>query len=248
MTFQGPLKLIRNTLLFGTTAAIAWAGFIPLSHSVEFPSTGGRGGPANTTGGGVRGACNDGQHANTSVPSITPLMPINQDGEYEHTLAEDSITLFFYVSGNVGQYAAIYVENSQTGEVVFDSKQVLPRGGLVQVSFPAFYDETEAPLVLNQAYRWDFAIVCDDKDRSLDVYKSGLLTRRDSPLPELSDLRDWSLETANRYAQAHLWQESWMILAYQKCDETEEWQEFLQSVGINAEIAEATLSECQAAW
>ena len=210
MALQFTSKLIRNTMLFGTSLAVSLVGFAPLAHSLEFPSTGGRGGPSNTTGGGVRGACDGGPQIGHAFAPITTLMPVSQTGIYEHTFVDETVHLFFYISeGFQGKTAELYVEDPETGEVILEDQLLLANGsGLLPVSFPASTGNGTL-LTQNKAYAWEFSIICDASDRALDLVTSGQIKRIEntSALPMTPGQDEMTVAGANGYAQALIWQE-----------------------------------------
>ena len=220
------------------------------SYGIEFPSTGNRGGPARTSGGGVRGDnCANDTFQMHKAYSLTPLMPLNANGEYQNTFVDDSVVMQFYVPDGIrDQYAEVYVEDPNTGEVVYESIFFLatsPR--IMRISFPAFSEETGEPLEIDKDYLWEFTIICDFRDRGLDIYTSGYTRRVATPaqLPSTFDqLRDWSVASAASYAQALIWQESLRILDYVKCDAQADWTEFLSSIGLDQAITQVSLEQC----
>ena len=248
------MAAVKPFSIFFASATLLMASLLSPqpSYSIEFPSTGNRGGPARTTGGGVRGGdCWDGVIQENKAFSLTPIMPLNVSGEYQNTFVDDSVVMWFYVpDGFRDKSADVYVEDPDTGEVIYEDRLSLAASsGLMQVSFPAFSEETGEPLAVNKDYLWEFAIVCDARDRSLDVYTSGF-TRRVAPpdqLPSTFDqLQDWSVVSADIYAQALIWQESLRILNYVKCDAQSEWIEFLNSIGLDPAITQVSLEQCSA--
>ncbi|MCG8366396.1 MAG: DUF928 domain-containing protein [Pseudanabaenales cyanobacterium] len=241
-----------SMLLSSATLLVTSLISLQPSYSIEFPSTGNRGGPARTTGGGVRGGdCRDGASQAHQVFSLTPLMPLNISGEYQNTFVDDSVVMLFYVPDGVrNKYAEVYVEDPNTGEVVYESIFFLatpPR--IMQVSFPAFSEETGETLEMDKDYLWEFAIICDFRDRGLDIYTSGY-TRRVAPPsqlpPTFDQLQNWTVASADSYAQALIWQESLRILDHVKCDSQAEWTEFLNSAGLDQAITQVSLEQCRA--
>ena len=239
------------SILFSSATLLGASLLSPLpSYSIEFPSTGNRGGPARTTGGGVRGndcSSNLGQ-SNPAFP-LTPLLPMNANGEYQNTFVDNSVVMQFYVPDGIdNQYAEVYVEDPDTGEVIYDKLLFLSNSPkIMQVSFPAFSEATGEPLEIGKDYLWEFSIICDFRDRGLDIYTSGYTRRLDvsNQLP-LDRQEEWSIASADRYAQASIWQESLQILDHLKCNSQGEWMEFLNSVGLHQGIAQASLDQCSA--
>ena len=241
-----------SILLSSATLFVASLLLPQPSHSIEFPSTGNRGGPARTTGGGVRGSdCRDDVVQENNAFSLTPLMPLNVSGEYQNTFVDDSVLMWFYVpDGFSNKSAEVYVEDPNTGEVIYENRVSLATSpGIMQVSFLAFSEETGEPLAVNKDYLWEFAIVCDARDRGLDIYISGYTRRVETPsqLPStFEQLQDWSVASADIYAQALIWQESLRILDHVKCDSQAEWTEFLNSIGLDQAITQVSLEQCSA--
>ncbi|MDJ0708485.1 MAG: DUF928 domain-containing protein [Leptolyngbyaceae cyanobacterium MO_188.B28] len=241
------------SILLSSATLLVTSLLSPLpSRSIEFPSTGNRGGPARTTGGGVRGGdCSSNVAQSNPALPLTPLLPLNANGEYQNTFVDDSVMMQFYVPDGIdNQYAEVYVEDPDTGEVIHDKIFFLTNSPkILQLSFPALSEETGEALEIDKDYLWEFSIICDFRDRGLDIYTSGYMRRVDAPtqLPStLERKEDWTVAKADRYAQASIWQESLQILDHLKCNSQEEWAEFLNSVGLHGGITEVSLNQCSA--
>ncbi|MGK7890521.1 MAG: DUF928 domain-containing protein [Leptolyngbyaceae cyanobacterium] len=158
----------------GMAIAFTLTGLITPSHALEFPNTGGRGGPSSTAGGGVRGECG----ANINSEVLTALMPTNDQGEYEHTFVDDTVTLVFHISAELSEkMGEIYAEDMDTGEVIVEQEIALNQTpGSVSVTFPATLADG-TPLTPNRSYGWAFSIICDPIDRGVDIYTTGLFTQ-----------------------------------------------------------------------
>lgn len=232
-------KLFRKLSAVGAAAVLATGMGMP-SHALEFPDTGDRGAPSTTAGGGTRsGWCEDDAIASAQghETMLTALVPHNN----VNTFAGDQAALWIYGTPGVNQKTAeIFVQNAQTYEVVYQEQisiEGLESGGLVRVELPA-NDASGAPLLeKDQAYTWEFAVICSSGDRSLDYHIGGLL----QPVEPDSDLA-LQLETvspqeqAELYANAGIWQET-LILAEQLRESAPTLlPELLTSVGLTVDL------------
>ncbi|HEY9851552.1 MAG TPA: DUF928 domain-containing protein [Leptolyngbyaceae cyanobacterium] len=201
--------------------------------SLEFPPAEDRGAPSRTTGGGTRGpVCME-----DGVLPLTALMPTpNNVG----TTATTKPTFFMYVPKTIAK-SAEFVVVDETGKEVYLSNFPLPTtNGIVKVDIPA-----ASPLEVGKEYTWQFALVCDARERDKDRFVRGTIR----PVELSSDLKQKlngaasPLEKAKLLAGAKIWNDTLNILAQLRSTYPAEWQEFLKSVNLEA-LASQPIVEC----
>ena len=229
-----PLLIVAGTILTLTP-----------SYAVEFPPSGGRGAPARTAGGGMRGdSCSAAEQGN-----LTVLTPPNNT----NTFVGDEVKLLFYVPEVTNRTAEIYVEDPETFDVVYEASFPLDNTpGIVAVSFPAVNQTTGEALVTGVDYPWEFAIVCNPSDRAIDLAVSGLIQPMELSTAVAEELETLalpndvpSLQSAEVHANAGIWQETVTQLAALRCSSESNWVELLTSVDLE-ELTETSLNHCTA--
>lgn len=194
--------------------------------SLEFPPTGGTGAPQRTASGGRRGDfCTvDG------LMSATALMPENNLG----TTVSETPALFFYIPQTSTKVAELALMDNE-GNELFEKTIALPgKSGVMKLDLPPTVKLEE-----NKTYRWEFAIVCDARNRAGDQFIQGTLQR--TPLsPELKTKLEKAdpLQQATLYAEARIWHESIAIAAELRRTNPKAWEELLKSVGLGAIASE----------
>lgn len=208
--------------------------------SVTFPKTQRVGAPSRTGGGGVRSgtpvACVRG-----NVP-LTVIAPANNLG----TTVSANPNVFLYVPPTQAKSAEFVVVDEQDNEVYQTTMVLRGASGVMKLSLPS-----TVSLKTNKNYRWQFALLCDPANPQQDVWVEGWLQRTQLTSQQKSQLAATKdpLQQAQVYADAKIWQESLTILAQLRQNRpndsrvTEAWQEFLNSVGLQA-IATAPVVEC----
>ena len=198
-----------------------------LQISVGFPPPDGpqRSRVGSTVGGGKRG----GICTQKNQTPLTALMPSDHVG----TTFTHNPTLFWYVPETTAKSAEVVVVDRK-GNYVYSQEFNLPNNpGVVKLSLP-----DTVFLEPDQSYWWEFAIICDALDRGNDVYVWGALKR-----PRLEDeikiklenelqQTEEPLQKAEIYARYRIWSETIAIVAQLRDSNPREWQELLNSVGI----------------
>ncbi|MCW6036521.1 DUF928 domain-containing protein [Spirulina subsalsa FACHB-351] len=171
------------------------------------------------------------------MPPLQVLFPVPPEPDVEDdqvavlptgTTTQGNPSLFIYVPSNSAQEAELTVLRATDREPVFQEFVTLPRGeGVMEVPLPEILEP-------NQEYIWEFALICDWRDREGDRYIQGTLTRlpRNRFLDrQIARTRD-SLTQAQIYAQNGAWLDTLAILAPYRKNYPELWSQLLESVGL----------------
>ena len=210
--------------------------------ALKFPNTSDRGAPVTTTGGGTRSPGSCIQAAEQSALSVNALAP---NFSNTVTTASRRPNLYFYLPPNTAQWGEIQITDE--GEnVVAQTQFALPKtSGIIKVATPP-----TQPLAADKYYQWSLTLVCDTKARDQDFSVSGTLEIKvpQGKLPANAS----SLEQAEFYAQQSIWLDtldSLMALQSPNAQGTPpspEWEELLQSVGLQDLSRQPLLDCCQA--
>lgn len=206
--------------------------------SIEFPPADDRGAPSRTTGGGTRGPIQS--CVEEGVLPLTALMPTPNNVA---TTATTNPTFFMYVPKTIAK-SAEFVVVDETGKEVYVSNFSLPQtNGIVKVNIPQ-----SSSLKVGQEYRWLFALVCDEKERSNDQFVEGKIrpVELSSDLKQKLDGAASPLEQAKLLAGARIWNDTLVILAQLRSTYPAEWQQLLKSVNLETLAAKPIVECCTA--
>ena len=211
---------------------LSFASWSPRAISLEFPPAPQRGSPISTAGGGVRG---DKTSCSAGETPLTALMPARDN--IGKTVAANP-TFFVYVPQTTATKAEFILVDDRWHEVYETTVELPESPGVIKLSIP----ETAPALEIDRNYKWQFAIICDPQDRFSDEWIEGEIRRipLDSQLKTAIDRAD-PFRRAQLYANARIWNDTLSILAELRESHQREWEEFLQSVGLDA-IASAPLA------
>ncbi len=201
--------------------------------SLTFPPSQNRGRPGRTVGGGTRSplpSCTD-----RNDTSLTALMPESNLG---FTVSANP-TFFFYVPKNTAESAEFTVLDEESKQIYQTTFALANTPGVIKVQLPQ-----TVSLEIGKTYQWEFAIICDSQERDQDEFVWGD-SQRVELSPELkTNLKQiLLLQQAKLYAQRQIWHETLAILAQLHSSNPREWEELLDSVGLE-EIAQKPLVEC----
>jgi hypothetical protein len=179
-----------------------------------------------TQGGGTRGNCLN--------KTVTPLIPSDQ---VDQTINGNPV-FFAYLPENEAKLAEFVVMDTE-GNTLYSQQYQLPK----EATIARIKLTPDQPLNLetNQVYIWELSLVCQTDDRAGDAYVVGSFTIADLDQQQEKNLKqdlekaNSQLEKAAVYAKNNLWNETIEIMAEIKDAQPEEWQELLQSIGIEAE-------------
>ena len=193
---------------------------------LQFPPTSGsRGAPKTTTGGGTR---SDGTSCLMVQEGEVPLVALMPNRENEGQTATDTPTLYWYVPQTTATEGEFVVIDSEDNELYQTTFALPSQPGIVKLTIPA-----AASLKPDTTYTWSFAIVCDSRYRNRDQYVEGEIeyTKLDEAVETQLKTAD-SLKKAKLYSQFAIWYETLHNLAQIRANNPTEWQELLQSVGL----------------
>lgn len=224
---------ISATLL--ATLSIWLGGNLTFSAFAQYVPPDNIGIPGRREGGGTRGDC---------LNSEQPLMALMPETSYGETVS--AYPTFSWFVPNVPAKAAEFVLYDEAGnEVYYTTFRVTGTSGILSISLPETADLQ--PLEVGQNYEWVFSLVCDEQDRSGDLFTTGWLRRveGDATLQQQLSTVDVS-DRANVYAQAGLWYDALAELTAQyrahpnDAAIASQWTQLLDSVGL-APFASAPL-------
>jgi len=190
------------------------------AYSLEFPPTGGTGAPERTASGGRRTtSCT----VAGAIPAMA-LMPQNNLG----TTVSDTPTLFFYIPQTKAKTAQFTLMDNEGNELLEKAIALPEKPGVMKLNISVKLEE-------NKLYRWEFAIICDNQDRTEDRFIKGTLQRTPLNAELKAKLKDAApLKQAELYANAKIWHESLAIAASIRLTNSKAWEELLKSVGLEA--------------
>ena len=228
------ISIISPTLLI--TSALPTqllAQPLPMKISLEFPSGDSRGTPKSTLGGGRRGhSC---LTRDKKKASLTALMPNRSNKSLTVSATPE---FYFYVPTSTATTGEFVIRSGEEDgfETTF---QVPSKSGIVKLQLPSQF-----PLKKGLTYKWYFAVICDDLDRSADEYTEGIIERTAISKSSNEALQQATpLKQAKIYAQYNIWSETLTNIAQLRIQKPNEWKELLKSVGLE-EIAEEQLVDC----
>lgn len=204
--------------------------------SLEFPPAPSGPGATSSSGGATRGdentVCTAGE-----IP-VTALNPNPSDTEITVSASPD---LFVFVPENTAKEGQFIMVNEEGEEVYLETFNLPKEAGIVQVSLPETVE-----LEVGQTYEWIFSLLCNPDDPSKVEFVQGKIKRTElsEDLKTKIEAAREPLEQAKLYAQERIWQDTLMILAQLRESHSTEWEQFLQSVGLDATIASVPLTPC----
>lgn len=215
-----------------------------LQLSLEFPPTENVGAPSRSTSGGTRSpqeACIKGS---TSLAALAPSNNVL-------TTASSNPTLYWYVPQTKAKSAEFVVKDkdsdNQEREIYKATVALNGNSGIVKLTIPA-----SVYLATDKNYLWQFALICDRTDNSVNNYVEGWMKRTELSWDQQRKLaaEKEPLQQAEMYAKANIWQEAVTILAQLRSERPNDskiaiaWKELLASVYIEESISAAPLLEC----
>ncbi|MDJ0508053.1 MAG: DUF928 domain-containing protein [Crocosphaera sp.] len=203
--------------------------------SLKFPNTGNRGAPENTTGGGTR---SEDHTCLTNEENEAPFVTLMPNRENKAKTATDAPTFYTYIPTTTATQGEFVLIDAQQNEVYYTQFPLPTTPGIITLKIP----QTVALKPGN--YTWSLMIVCDSRYRNRDKYVTGSIEYlRLTPELETTMKNKPSLEKAQLYATSSLWFEALDTLAQVKQENPQEWQELLESVGLDM-LAEIPILDC----
>jgi len=194
-----------------------------------------------SVGGGVRGNGDSSFCFQEGEKPMTALIPI-----YSHVgiTASANPTFFVYVPQTQQQQARFVVYDELGNQVYLTEVTLAGTAGIIQLNLP----ETIS-LENEQDYLWQFTISCTPENQRLEDMVWGIIRRTQLSPTVKSQLERLQLQEqatllkqAQVYAEAEIWHDTLTILAQLRNSRPQEWEELLQSVGLD-EIAQEPFVE-----
>ncbi|ACK69849.1 protein of unknown function DUF928 [Gloeothece citriformis PCC 7424] len=208
----------------------------PAQISLNFPPTGNRGAPKSTAGGGTR---SDDYECMALKEGDIPLVALMPNRENIGKTATSTPTLYWYVPETKATDGELVVLDDQGNEVYYTNFALSQQSGIVKLTIPP-----GANLQPGKTYSWSFMVICDSNYRNRDKFVEGkieYIAVNDELKNQLKKGSD--LEKAQLYAQQSIWYETLDLIAKNRPQNTAEWQQLLQSVGLGS-LTEKPLIEC----
>lgn len=211
-----------------------------LLAQLSFPDSPGGNGPKRTAGAGTRGEC---ALLTRDSHEMTVLMPSNNIG----TTTDANTSLFIYIpqlavrgaelTGVAGDLIVVDDNNQEQffGEFTL-SDRLTESDGIVKLTLDGVNLEPD------RTYRWSFSPYCVVTDRDGDgmgdriptlelqgqIQRIALDSEQEEKLIDAQTL----LEQATVYTEAGIWNDAIDILANLRSSHRDDWQTFLESVGL----------------
>jgi hypothetical protein len=169
-----------------------------------------------------------------SDTSLLALIPTTNYG----TTLEPYPTFYWYIpqsSAHLAEFVLLDADDNEVYKTTFELKQA---PGIISFSLPTTSDMP--PLELGKDYHWYFSLVCDQRDRSGDIFVDGWI-QRIAPSSTLQAQLTLTSESdrPSLYAQAGIWYDALAVLAKQYQAEptnsqiSNHWSTLLKSVGLD---------------
>ena len=219
---------VGGTLVISVLMGFALSPSLVLSQvpkevlvSLEFPPGPNRQAPKGTVGGGIRGR--------TCISGGMPLTALMPNRDNQATTIAANPTFFVYVPDTEAK-AGILLVTDDKGQEFFSEEIALPgKSGIVKLKIPE-----SKQLETGKQYQWQFSLVCTPGSLVNGISLQGKIERIDLSSETKAKLEQQTtpIEKANIYASNNIWQETLTILADQRSNYPQEWQELLTSVGL----------------
>lgn len=227
------LKRLTACLSWLLVLAVCAEPLVAIAQEYKPPK---RGTPGRREGAGTRGGgCLRGSKL---------LMPLTPLDSFSATVA--SPTFFWYVPNTVAQTAefALLDNNDQP---LYKTTIALPsQAGIVGFSLPAV---AASVLEVGKDYRWQFSIVCNPNQPSVNPFVEGVVQRVQPEATLISQLDSANLRDRPAiYAAAGIWQDAIAAAAEQRCIQPQNlslllsWARLLRSVKLE-EFAQEPLTQ-----
>jgi hypothetical protein len=173
---------------------------------------------------------------------LTAIVPTSNFGRT--TL--DNPTLYFYIPENQAPEMELVLQDENEQEIYKQKYKPSGKAGVVGVSLPA------NTLVKGQRYKWNFSIICNTQDRSLDKLVQGVIERIDNPQLLRKLEKASTQERLKLYAEAGIWQDALDTLAQMRYSRPQDsalkadWVSLLKAKGVElGSLAQAPLVKGQ---
>jgi hypothetical protein len=175
---------------------------------------------------------------------LKPLMPANQP--LALTVSEYP-SFFVYLPANTAQSVEFVLQDENQLEIYKTQFKVTGKAGVIWISLPA--NATLPALEIGKNYQWSFMLICDEADRSISPFVTGVVQRIEPSAALKTQLAAAKgRQTVQVYAANGIWYDALKTLAELRLINPDnpqlisDWQIFLKSAGLE-DLAEATLSQ-----
>lgn len=193
--------------------------------------------PRSSAGGGVRGS--DSSCTAEGEMPLTALMPTRDNVA---TTAAPNPPFFLYVPESTAKSAEFVIVDEAGNEVYLSEFELSGTPGILQVTLPQGAESEKSALKVGEKYQWQFALICDPGDRRADEFVQGEIERTELSANVKDEIEEAEpLEQAKLYAGERIWNETVAILAQLRDSNQKEWEELLQSVGLEEISSEPML-------
>lgn len=170
-----------------------------------------------------------------SKTELTALIPKDLKG----LTANDYPTFFVYIPPNSAQKASFILQD-ETGKKIYDIDLKNPNkiAGIFSLNMPN--KSKELALKVGKPYKWNFKLVCDDKDDTKNLIVGGVIQRIELTQETIKQLKKAPMRDRPAiYAKAGIWYETLTELAELRRrypqDKTiiNDWQNLLKQVELD---------------
>jgi Domain of Unknown Function (DUF928) len=217
---------LATTLLSVSTAEFASAEkFVPKSRGI----------PGRREGGGTRGACTD------KARQLTAIVP----QEMGETVSEYPTFSWALPETEATSAEFVLIDPITNEEIYQTSFPVTGQAGIISITLPK--DTTIPPLTIDKSYKWQFAVVCDKPENSIESMgdnshnaTEGMIRRVERSTLLKQQLKGTSPEEqAAIYAREGIWFDAAQLYTQLQREQPnnrkiqQAWREFLDSVALN---------------
>lgn len=212
---------------------ITQSGGPRFSQPIEDNLSPGLGSPSQPT---TRGGCTIKDQKNKE---LIPLLPKNKIGRTVSEYPE----FFLYLPKTEAKVAEFVLQDDKGKQIYQTTLNINNSSGVIGISIPT--NKNVSPLQIGKNYSWSIALICDDKDRSADVFQRGIVRR----VEVSADIRSQLQKAEPRlkaviYAQTGIWQDALSTLIAARranpndADLAADWKILLDSVNLGKIAAE----------
>lgn len=212
---------------------ITQSGGPRFSQPIEDNLSPGLGSPSQPT---TRGGCTIKDQKNKE---LIPLLPKNKIGRTVSEYPE----FFFYLPQSEAKVAEFVLQDDKGKQIYQTTLNINNSSGVIGISIPT--NKNVSPLQIGKNYSWSIALICDDQDRSADVFQRGIVRR----VEVSADIRSQLQKAEPRlkaviYAQTGIWQDALSTLIAARranpndADLAADWKILLDSVNLGKIAAE----------
>ncbi len=217
---------LATTLISVSVADFASAEkFVPKSRGI----------PGRREGGGTRGACTDKARQLTAIVPQEMGETVSEYPTFSWSLPETEATSAEFV----------LIDPATNAEIYQTSFPVTGQAGIISIAIPK--DTTIPPLTIGKNYKWQFAVVCDKPENSIEsmgdnshnATTEGMIRRVEaSPLLKQQIKGASSEEQAAIYAREGIWFDAARLYTQLQREQPnnrkvqQAWREFLDSVAL----------------